>query len=510
MVDARRRTLLRGGLLALGGLGAAACQGPDAPPAGPSPSATATATPTPGWDDLAGAVADLRRPGSPGYDPAALSYNPRFRARPEGVVTCRSVADVQACVRFVAEGGVAGGAGLRLRNGGHSYGGWSVGEGLVADLSGLDAVRVDAGAGRMRVGAGARLVDVYAAAAGAGVALGAGSCPTIGISGLTLGGGVGVLSRSLGLTCDQVVAADVVTADGRARTVDAEQEPDLFWAVRGGGPGIVAVTGWTFAVRPAPDVTMFYRRWSFDRAADVLAAWQSWIADAPRELWSTTKLLVDADGPRVQVSGSWTGSAPLEQVLAPLLTALPTPTASSARRLGYGAAMAYAAGCSGLDAAACTARALDAEHRLPFAATSSMLGDPLPDAGIDAMVAAVGALGETRPAGAVEAGISVDALGGAVADVAAADSAFPWRTALATVQHTATWTGERDPAPFDAVVTGTREALRPWAGDSAYVNYADATLPDRARACWGPNLERRRRIVARVDPDGVLATPAAP
>ncbi|PRY16853.1 FAD-binding oxidoreductase [Kineococcus rhizosphaerae] len=500
-----RRALLATGLaLATAGCTDGGAQSPPTPGGGPSsgPSSGPSTPPTtPGWSDLQ-VSGGLARPGQAGYDPSTLLYNPRFSPAPQAIARCRTADDVAACVRYAGRTGT----GLRLRAGGHSYGGWSAGDGLVADLTGMDAVELADDGRSARIGAGARLVDVYTALGARGVAIGAGSCPTVGFSGLTLGGGVGVLARSFGLTCDQVRSIDVVTADGTSRTVDAGNDPDLFWALRGGGGGIAAVTSWTVAVRPAPEVTVFFLRWDLSQGADVLGAWQRWSAQAPRELWSTCKLLVNpADGDRVQVSGAWTGSAALD--LSGLLAGLPKPAATSRRALGYTDAMLYEAGCSGLDAQACTARALDAQHRQPFAATSSMLGAQLPQAGLDAALAAVRTI--SAPEGTVEAGMSFDALGGAVTDVAPDATAFPWRTALATVQHTATWTGTRTPEPFDAVVAGTRRALEPWTGTAAYVNYADAGLPDRAAACWGENRARLRQVAAAVDPDRVFAFPGS-
>ncbi|NAZ81694.1 FAD-binding protein, partial [Kineococcus sp. R8] len=451
-------------------------------------------------------------PGGAGYDAGRLLYNPRFAgaSAPQGIAACRSAEDVAACVRFAAETGT----GLRVRAGGHSYGGFSSGDGLVADLSPMAGVHVDPAAGTVRIGAGALLADVYAALGVAGAAVGAGSCPTVGFSGLALGGGVGVFARTTGLTCDQVVAADVVTADGRRRTVDADPDSDadadLFWALRGGGGSLAVVTGWTVRTTPAPAVTVFSLRWGFEQAAAVLAAWQRWAPSAPRELWSTAKVLTGPAGARVQVSGAWTGTAPLDGPLRGLLRELPPPAGTTRRALSCAAAMAWEAGCAGLDATACTARALDAEHRQPFAATSSMLAAPLPEEGVAALVAAVAAVGEAPPAGLVEAGASFDALGGAVGDVAADATAFPWRQALATVQHTATWSGAgRDAAAFDRVVASTRTALAPWTSSAAYLNHADPAQPEFATACWGANLPRLRRVRTAVDPGGVLSFPQA-
>lgn len=174
------------------------------------------------------------------------------------------------------------GAALRIRNGGHCYGGWSSGPGLVVNLAKLNTVRVNAGGTTATIGAGALLADVYSQLGAKGVSIGGGSCATVGVTGLTLGGGVGVLARTYGLTCDQLKSVQVVTADGRVRTVSADTDADLFWALRGGGGSFAAVTELTFAVRPAPPVQTFFLQWGLSSAAAVLAAWQEWMPKAPR------------------------------------------------------------------------------------------------------------------------------------------------------------------------------------------------------------------------------------
>src|SRR3989442_833638 len=178
----------------------------------PSPTAAPTAR-APDWNALARALkGELVRPSDPAYDAARVIYNTRFDGiGPQGVARCASADDVRACVAFAAQTGVP----LALRSGGHGYGGWSTGPGLVVDtgpMSGIDLGQQ----GRVTVGAGAKLIDVYATLARAGQGIPAGSCATVGITGLTLGGGVGVMSRAWGLTCDDLVSAEVVTADGRA------------------------------------------------------------------------------------------------------------------------------------------------------------------------------------------------------------------------------------------------------------------------------------------------------
>jgi len=180
-------------------------------------------------------------------DSSALVYNERYaHVHPLAVVRPRGPNDVQAVVRWGRRRGVR----VIPRSGGHSYAGWSTGAGLVIDVSQMSAISV--GSGSVTVGAGARLIDVYDAVARAGAGIAAGSCPTVGITGLTLGGGVGVLTRAWGLTSDQLTNVDIVTADGELRHCDANSEPDLFWALRGGGGGNFGVVT---ALRFATSIT---------------------------------------------------------------------------------------------------------------------------------------------------------------------------------------------------------------------------------------------------------------
>ena len=152
--------------------------------------------------------------------------------------------------------------------------------GLVADLRKLNTISVDTAAMTAKVGAGALLADVYTQLAAKNVSIGGGSCATVGVTGLTLGGGQGVLSRAYGLTCDQLRSVDIVTADGKARTVDANTDADLFWALRGGGGGSFgAVTALTFNVKPAPTLTTFFVQWPWTDAAAVLSCLAAMGAD---------------------------------------------------------------------------------------------------------------------------------------------------------------------------------------------------------------------------------------
>ncbi|SOD70491.1 FAD/FMN-containing dehydrogenase [Jatrophihabitans sp. GAS493] len=474
-------------------------------------TAAASSSSAPTFSSLSQQISGgLLQPGDRGYRPESLLYNPRFAQQrpPQAIAMCRSSVDVQACVRFCADSGIP----LRIRNGGHSYGGWSSGPGLVANLAELNALDVDTAKMTAKVGAGALLADVYTELDAKGVSIGAGSCPTVGITGLTLGGGVGVLTGAYGLACDQLAAVDLITADGRLQTVSATTQPDLFWALRGGGGGSFgAVTALTFRVRPAPTIGTYYLQWPWRSAAAVLTAWQHWIGGTARELWSTCKLLVEPGrGQRVVIAGTWLGTkVGLDAQLQPLLGALPPPVTNTRTSAGYAATMLSEAGCSPrASAATCIAGSLTPARRQPFSATSSILRQPLPAAGVAAIVAATAA-GSGVP-GMVEGGVSFDSLGGAVDDLAPTATAFPWRGCLADLQYTATWSATRaaaNPAPYDAYVQRLRRSLTPWLGGSAYLNYADPTITAYPAAYWDGNLPRLQQVKRAHDPHNLFSFP---
>ena len=299
-----RRLFLAGGLAALAGCSTSTGAARPVPTA-PFPTA-ATARPV-DLAALAGKLAgQLVTPDSSAYPVRRRSYNPLFDdRRPAAIALCARTEDVQACVSAAAGSTTP----LAARSGGHSYAGYSTpDDALVVDVSGMSGVRVNAD-GTAVVGAGTRLIDVYAGLAAAGRALPAGSCPSVGVAGLTLGGGIGVLGRKYGLTCDRLVGATIVTADGQARQVSAAVEPDLFWAMRGGGGGNFGiVTSFTFDTVPAPDLTTFQLGFPAGSVADAYGAWQPFLLAAPDELW--TNLNITGGSPSTcTIAGCYVGSA---------------------------------------------------------------------------------------------------------------------------------------------------------------------------------------------------------
>lgn len=445
------------------------------------------------------------RPGDAAYEGARLLYNTRFDGiRPRAIARCTSVEDVQGCVRFAARSSVP----LRVRAGGHSYGGWSTGDGLVVDVGPLRGIRVQSG--QVTVGAGDRLVDVYAALGAQNVGIPAGSCPTVGLTGLTLGGGIGVLSRAWGLTCDNLLAAEVVTADGAVHVCDERRDPDLFWALRGGGGGNFGiVTSLTLRTRPVGTLAIGFVTWPRSRAATVVRAWQSWIARAPDALWSAVhldtgdELLVHA----VQLGDAAALQAQLDQLIAAIAV---TPRGRTVLSRAYGDAMLLEGGCAQRTVSQCHLAGQTADaalERETYAAKSAVVDRPLSDQAIAALIAGIDDLLARSNAGS--GAVLIDSLGGAVGRVAADATAFPHRSAFAVIQLIASWDA---PGSADATLRWLRDVygrVRPLVGSGTYVNYSDPDLADWPQAYYGANYARLQRVKAQYDPSGLFTFPQA-
>jgi FAD binding domain/Berberine and berberine like len=250
---------------------------------------------------------ELFSPGSPGYDavrrPAGAAYR---EARPRLVVVCRSVSDVARALRYAA----ANGDRAVPRGGGHCFAGRTSTGGVVLDMSGLDGIWV-ADDQVATIGAGARLGQVYAALAACGRTLPAGCGLTVGITGLTLGGGIGLLGRKHGLTCDRLAGAQVVLPDGSIVDCDHNDEPDLFWALRGAGGGqFGVVTSLRFDTVPEPMTTRIEAHWADIALKELVAAWQAWAPDAPDKLTVNLTLVSEPGAP---VRATLFGAAAIEE-----------------------------------------------------------------------------------------------------------------------------------------------------------------------------------------------------
>lgn len=399
-----------------------------------------------------------------------------------------------------------------VRSGGHSYGGYSTSKGLVIDVTRQSAVQLDSAGNTSNVGAGARLVDVYSTLGASGVALPGGSCPTVGIAGLTLGGGLGVVDRRYGLTCDNLLSATVVLASGRVINCSATEDPDLFWALRGGGGGnFGVVTDFTFQVHPIGNLGLFTLVWPWSNAPQVISAWQSWAPNAPAEIWSNCQLLNSQDTPTgvapvARVTGVSVGTvASLQQQVATFIQMVgPSPFNQFVGGDTYANTMLIEAGCDGDTVAEChlpSQNPVGILTRSPFAAKSDWLGSLLPAAGVSALVGAI----DDREGSAILSGggIVLDAAGASINQIAPDATAFVHREALASLQYSAGWgvgTPESTISANLAWLQKAWSAMRPHVNGQAYQNYIDPTLVDWEQAYYGSNLARLQQVKAKYDP----------
>jgi FAD/FMN-containing dehydrogenase len=402
------------------------------------------------------------------------------------------VADVRAAVNWAVSRDMA----LRARSGGHSYAGFStLSGGIVLDLRHLQGIDINRREGTVTVGAGSQLIDVYAALAAKGMTIPAGSCPSVGIAGHALGGGMGLAGRQFGLTADNLVSARIVTADGRWLIASARHHPDLYWALRGGGGGnFGVVTSFTFRVHAVPrTVAWFIVKWpSLSEGSAALGAWQSWAPHARPELTSIFHLNSAGSDP-VRVTGQYFGpSSDLPRLLAPL-----TAVGGAIPRfgdLGYLPAQLLWAGCSPSPAAIAACHTMGASpggalKRMFFQAKSDYVSKPLPAAARDALVQAAAARGHLPGSGA----ILFDAYGGAINRIHPAKTAFVHRSVLFCIQYLsynggASW------------LNSTWAKMRPYVTGGAYFNYTDPDLKHWQTAYYGSNYHRLLEIRRAIDP----------
>jgi hypothetical protein len=433
---------------------------------------------------------DLIRAGDDAYDDARKLYNAMIDKRPALIARCQDVTDVMTAIAFARDAGLP----LAVRGGGHNGGGLgSVDDGVVIDLAAMNGVRVDPEARTVRVEGGATWGKVDHAAHAFGLAVPSGVISTTGVGGLTLGGGLGHLTRRHGLTIDSLLEVDVALADGRLVTANEHEHRDLFWAVRGGGGNFGVVTSFLFRAHPVETVVGGPTLWSLDDAADVLRWYRDFIREAPRDLNGFFAFLTVPPAPpfpehlhRRKVCGVvWCYSGPSEradEVFAPV-AAFGTPL-------------------------------LHGVHPMPFPALQSAF-DALYPAGFQWYWRAdfFDELSDEAIAAHVEHAAQLPTMlstmhlypiDGATHDVA--DDATPWS------YRDATWAQvivgvDPDPANASLIEAWTKryhDALHPSSAGGAYVNMMMDEGQERVRASYRDNYPRLARIKAAYDPENLF------
>ncbi|MGR6967029.1 FAD-binding oxidoreductase [Geodermatophilus sp. URMC 61] len=433
----------------------------------------------------------LLTPGSPTYDEARRVWNGAVDRHPAFIARCTSAADVAAALAFARRHDLA----VAVRGGGHSIPGWSVVDGgLVIELSGMLRVTVDPVARTAVVEPGVTWGGFDAAAQEHGLATPGGEISHTGVAGLTLGGGIGWLTRLHGLACDNLLAVELVTADGNVLRVDDATDPELMWGLRGGGGNFGVVTAFTFRLHPVGPVhggTVFFPA---ELAPRALRLYRDLGAEAPREL---SLVAVQATAPPapfvpeelrsrpvVGLSAAWLGDPALaDQVLAPLRTALGTPALDLLGPLPY-----------------CVLQK-SADASVPWGMRSHLKSDllhELDDEALDALAEV--AAHRTHP----QSHVLVRRLGGAMADVDAEATAFAHRQAAHMTTIVGAWSAGDDPA---AEATWARQT---WATTrrlacGTYVNHLEMEGAQRVREAYPPaTFSRLRLLKARLDPGNVF------
>lgn len=426
--------------------------------------------------------------GDDGYDEARTIWNAMVDRLPDIVVRCAHADDIVQAVRFAIDHDLA----IAVRAGGHNIAGNAVGEGgLLIDLSLMKTVRVHAKARRAFVAPGATLSDVDKATQAFGLAVPTGINSTTGIAGLTLGGGFGWLTRPFGMTIDNLVAADVVTAEGKMVRASATEHPDLFWAIRGGGGNFGVVAGFEFQLHPVgPEVFSGLIVHPFAQARELLREYRRIASEGPDELtiwavmrkapplpfipeeWHGREVLVLAACYAGPMADGEKAAAPLRKLGKPIADVLgPHPF------VGWQAAFD--------------------PLLTPGARNYWKTHDftELSDGAIDVIAQAVGNLPGS------ECEIFIAQVGGAMSRVAPEATAYPHRNAHFIMNVHTRW---REAAQDNAYVAWARElfkATAPFATGAGYVNFVPADEPERIEAIYGSNYRRLGEVKRRWDPE---------
>ena len=435
---------------------------------------------------------DVLLPDLPEYDLARKPAIARFHdSRPHAVVRCETPSEVAEAIAFARREGLP----AVPRSGGHCFAGRSSTEGVVIDVRPMRSVF--ASGGLVTVGAGARLGEVYDSLEEHDLTIPAGCGPEVGIAGLTLGGGLGLLGRSHGLTSDHLLTAEVVLADGRVVQCDDQHDADLFWALRGAGGGAFGVvTSLVFGTLPAPEATSFHLVWPHSDAAAVLTAWQEWAPSAPDEL--AASLLVKAEGdrfPEAHLIGAMIGGEPetVELHSELIARAAAEPASAEYHHASYRETKRYLATIGDE-----TAEAQDGHPYIK----SEYFRRPLPS---EAIADLVDHIGRDKPT-AQSRELDFTPWGGAYNRIGAEATAFAHRDELFLLKQAVTI--DPDTASVDEArrwLTRSWELAHPWGSGGVYPNFPEPELDRWAEAYHRGNRERLLRVKAAYDPDGVFA-----
>ena len=428
---------------------------------------------------------ELILPDSANYDATRAVWNAMIDRRPACIAICKSVADVQRVVKFARANNLT----LAVRGGGHNAAGLaSVDGGLVIDLRPMRDVVVDPARRIARAGGGATWGDFDRATAAHGLAATGGAVSTTGIAGLTLGGGLGWLMRSYGLACDNIVGAEVVTADGRVVRASASENADLFWALRGGGGNFGVVTTFEFQLHEVSTILGGMLIYPIARARDVLRVYRDVTRNAPDALTVFAAMMHAPDGtPVVALAMCYHGPVSEGEKAIAAIRSFGSPIAGEVGPIPYTALQSM------LDAG--FPSGLQVHWRSEFAAA-------LPDELIDSLVASFKDVKSPLSA------LLIEQFGGAVKRVPADATAFDQRDATYNMVIVSRWLTPLDADANVKWARATSDAVKPYGTGTVYVNYIGAgESPDRVRASFSPaKFARLAEVKRKYDPTNLFRT----
>jgi FAD/FMN-containing dehydrogenase len=418
-------------------------------------------------------------PGDEGYDDARAVWNAAIDRRPAAVVRCADPTDVVRALEFARARSLP----VAVRGGGHGFAGKATCDGgLVIDCSPMQHVDVDPARRVARAGAGCTLVDLDAATQALGLATTMGTVPPTGIAGLTLGGGIGWLMGRFGLACDNLLAAEIVTADGRVVRTSATEEPDLLWGLRGGGGNFGVVTAFEYRLHPVETVLGGAITYPPAQARDVFRFYRDLTVEAPDELTAYVGVQPLATGPAFSIAACWCGDLTAGERVLASLRRLGTPLEDTIRAVPYLEMQSLFAVPS---------------VRVGSYARSSFLRE-LDDAAIDALVARA-----TAPA--PPSLFFLEHLHGRVSSVGADEAAFSHRGPGYSFAAISLWFEPAEAAASTAWVRDFFAEMTPFLTSGVYANYLAGDEGDaRVRAAYGPAWDRLVGLKRRHDPDNVF------
>ncbi len=427
-------------------------------------------------------------PGADVYDAARSLWNGMIDRRPAMIARCNNVEDIVKAVHFARENGLT----VSIKGGGHGVSGKAVcDDGLMIDLTNMKKVVVDPDARTARVEPGATLGVLDEATQAHGLATTGGLVSETGVAGLTLGGGLGYLARRFGLTIDNLISAELVTADGRRIRVSDAENPDLFWALRGGGGNFGVVTSFEYQLHPVgPEVLVAQIFYPIDAAGQVLGAYRQLMATAPDELacYALAVNIPPVDPfpegfhgkGAIALVACYSGTEKAGMSLLEPVRNIGDPILEAVGPMPY------------------TALQQSFDQGMPEGKRYYWKGhyvDGITDDAIEVF---------TRFANRIPGDFSMagfEPMGGAISRVDQASTAFPERNAPFSL---GIWAGWADPARDDEIIAWTREfykAMEPYASGGVYTNYLDQDDDGKVRSVYGEKYARLQKIKGQYDPD---------